>query len=76
MVKNQSANAGDIREAGLIPGSGRSSEVGHGNPFQYSCLENSLDRGALRATVHRVGHDGSDLAHMHEQLYANKFETN
>ena len=54
MVKNLPASAGDIRDAGLIPGSGRSSGEGNGNPLQYSCLENSMDRGAWRATVHRV----------------------
>ena len=46
MVKNKPTNAGDIRNAGLIPGSGRSPRGGHGNPFQYSCLENPMDRGA------------------------------
>ena len=54
MVKNPPANAGDSGDAGSIPGLGRSSGGGHGNRFQYSCLENLLDRGALRATVHRV----------------------
>ena len=44
-------NAGDPSS---IPGSGRSPEEGNGNPFQYSCLENPMDRGAWRATVHRV----------------------
>ena len=53
-VKNLPANAGDIRDAGLIPGSGRSPGEGHGNPLQCSCLENPMDRGAWRATVHRV----------------------
>ena len=52
VVKNPPANVGDIRDAGSIPGSGRSPEGGHGNPFQYSCLENSMDRGAWWATVH------------------------
>ena len=42
------------RDAGLIPDWGRSSEEGHGNPFQDSCLENTMDRGAWQATVHRV----------------------
>ena len=51
MVKNSPANAGDV---GLIPGSGRSSREGNGNPFQYSCLENPVDRGALWATVQGV----------------------
>ena len=54
MVKNVSANAGDAREIGLIPGSGRSTGGGHGNLLQYSCLENPMDRGAWRATVHGV----------------------
>ena len=51
MVKNPPANAGDM---GLIPGSGRSPEVGNGNPLQYSCLENSKDKGAWWAIVHNV----------------------
>ena len=46
MVKNPPANAGDITDADLIPGLGRSPGAGHGNPFQYSCLENPMDRGA------------------------------
>ena len=46
VVKNLPANAGDIREAGSIPGSGRSPGIGHDNPLQYSCLENPIDRGA------------------------------
>ena len=49
-VKNLSANAGDIRDEGSIPEVGRS-PGGHGNPLQYSCLENRMDRGAWRATV-------------------------
>ena len=53
MVKNPPANAGDLRDMGLIPGSGRSPGEGHDNPLQYSCLENHMDRGAWRATVHR-----------------------
>ena len=48
MVKNPLANAGDIKDVGAIPGKG------HGNPLQYSCLENPTDRGAWCATVHRV----------------------
>ena len=54
MVKNLLANAGDVRDKGLIPGLGRSPGGGHGNPPQYSCLENPMDRGAWRATVHGV----------------------
>ena len=58
--KNPPANAEDIRDTGSIPGSGRSPGVGNGNPFQYFCLKDSMDRGACWATVHgsqRVGHD-------------------
>ena len=51
LVNNLPANAGDAREVGSIPGSGRSPGGGHGNPPQYSCLENSMDRGAWWATV-------------------------
>ena len=54
MVKNLPANAGNIRDMGLIPGLGRSSGGWHGNPLQYSCLENPMGRGACQATVHRV----------------------
>ena len=61
MVKNPPANAGDIRDAGLIPGSGRSPGGGHGNPPQHSCLENPMDRGAWRATVHGVTKSGMRL---------------
>ena len=52
VVKNSPANAGDARDAGLIPGLGSSSGEGNGNPLQYSCLEDSIDRGAWQATVH------------------------
>ena len=54
MVKNLPANAGDARDMGLVPESGRSRGVGNGNPLQYSCLENSMDRGTWWATVHGV----------------------
>ena len=54
MVKNPPANAGDVRDMGLIPGSGRSPGGGHSSPLQYSCWENPMDRGAWEATVHRV----------------------
>ena len=53
-MKNQSANARDIRDAGLIPGLGRSPGGGHGPLLQHSYLENPMDRGAWWATVHRV----------------------
>ena len=54
VVNNPSENAGDVRDVGLIPGLGRSPGGGHGNPLQYSCLENPMDRGDWRATVHKV----------------------
>ena len=59
MVKNPPAHA---REAGLVPGLGRSPGVGNGNLFQYSCLENSVDRGAWQATVHRVTKSWTQLS--------------
>ena len=54
VVKNLAANAEHVRDAGLIPGLGKSPRGGHGNPLQYSCLENPMDRGAWWATVHGV----------------------
>ena len=59
MVKNWLANVGDIRDVGSILGSKRYPGEGHGNPLQYSCLENPMDRGAWQATVHGVtdGHN-------------------
>ena len=51
MVKNMFANAGDLKDVGLVPGSGRSPGGGHGNPLQYSCLENPTERGAWQTTV-------------------------
>ena len=63
VVKNQPASAGDIRDVGLIPGSGRFPGGRNGNQVQYSCLENSMDRGAWWATVHGVGKMGPDWAH-------------
>ena len=59
MIKNLPANEGDIRDLGLIPGSRRSPGGGHGNPLQYSCLENPMDRAAWRATIHRVAKNQS-----------------
>ena len=67
VVKSPPANAGDLRDVSSIPWSGISPGGVHGNPLQYSCLENPMDREAWRATVHgshRVGHDGSNLAHI------------
>ena len=54
MVKNLPVNAGDLRDVGLMPGWGRSPEGGHGNPLQYSYLENPMDRRAWRTIVHGV----------------------
>ena len=54
VVRNPPANAGDARDVGSVPGSGRSPRGGHGNPLQYSYLGNSMDRGAWQAAVHRV----------------------
>ena len=69
MVKNLLASAGDIRDMGSIPGSGRSPGEGHGNQPQYSCLENPMDRGAWWATVHGVtkGWTQLKLLHTHAQ---------
>ena len=62
VVKNPSANAGDIRDRGLILGLGRFPGIGNGNPLQYSCLENPMDRGAWWATVHRVAKSQTQLS--------------
>ena len=59
MVKNWPANAGDIRDSGLIPGLGRSPGGGHGNPLQHSCLETPMDRGAWWARS--MGHKELDM---------------
>ena len=70
VLKNPSANAGDIRDTGLSPGWGRSPGGGHGNPLQYSCLENPMDRGAWWVTVHRVAQSRTrlkNLAHKHTE---------
>ena len=61
VVKNPPANVKDIRDAGLIPGVGRFPGGGHGNPLQYSCLENPMDRGARQATVHDVAKSWTQL---------------
>ena len=56
-VKNLLANARDLRDAGSIPGLGRSPGGGYANPVQYSCLKNPIDRGVCQATVHRLDRD-------------------
>ena len=63
VVKNLPAKAGDLRNLGSIPGLGRSSSGGHGNPLQYSCLENPMDREAWWATVHGVTKSQTRLSH-------------
>ena len=54
VIRNLPANAGDLRDMSLISGSGRSCRGGHGNPLQFSCLENPMDRGAWRAIVYKI----------------------
>ena len=79
VLKNAPANAGDKRDSGSVSGLGRSPGGGHGNPLQYSCLENPMDRGSWRATVQelqRVRHDRNDLACMHMQLREAELEMN
>ena len=72
MVKNLTANAGDIRDAALIPGLGRSPGGGHGNPLQYSYLENPMDIGDRQATVPRDAKSQTGLkqlnTHTHSHL--------
>ena len=68
MVKNLLANAGDIRDAGLISGSGRCLGGGHGNPLQYSCLENPMDRGAWQVTVHGIAKESGTTYQMSTQM--------
>ena len=68
VVKSLPANTGDLRDMGLILGSGRSPGGGNGSPLQYSCLENPMDRIAWQATVHRVAKSQTQLkllAHVH-----------
>ena len=84
VVQNLPADAGDIRDTGSVPGSGRSPGEGNGNPLQYSCLENSMDRGVWRAIVHGVAKSWTHLKwlsmhinththiynHIHTQVHA------
>ena len=69
LVKNLPIDAGDARDSASIPGLGRSPGGGHGNPLQYSCLENPMDRGAWWATTHNITksqtHNWSNLEGMH-----------
>ena len=65
VVKNPPGSAGDIRDVGSIPGSGRFPGGGHGYLLQYSCLENPMDRGAWRVTVHGVAKSPMYLSDQH-----------
>ena len=69
VVKNLPANARDIRYSGSIPGLARSPGGGHGNPLQYSCLENPMGRGAWWAMVHRVTELDTTEATLHACTY-------
>ena len=68
VVKNLPANAGDARDMGSIPRSGRSSGVGNDNPLQCSCLENSIDREAWQGTVHGVAKSQAQLSTTHTHI--------
>ena len=73
VVKNLPANVGDVRDPDLIPWLGRFPGGGHGNPFQYSCLENSKDRGTWGAIVHRDTQSRTQLKqlsmHTHKDVW-------
>ena len=69
MVKNLPATAGDIRDVDSIPGSGRSPGEGPENPPQYSCLENAMDRGSCKATVHRVTKSQTQLKQLSTHIH-------
>ena len=72
MVKNLPGNAGDITDLGLVPGSGRSSGGGNGNPLQYSCLDNPMDKGAGQATFHRLAKSWTQLKRLSMHLQFTK----
>ena len=67
MVQNLPSSAGDTRDGGSTPELGRSPAVGNGNPLQYSCLGNAMDKGAWQATVHGPQRVGQDRATEHTQ---------
>ena len=73
MVKNLPANTRDVRDVGLIPELGRSAGGEHGNPLQYSYLENPLDRGAWRATVPGVAENRMRLKELSTHAHHNQF---
>ena len=65
VVKNPPAKAGDVLDTGLMPGSGRPPGGGYGNPLQYSCLENPMERETWWAIVHRVTKSQTQLKQLH-----------
>ena len=77
VVKNPPANAGEVRDAGSVPGSERSPGAGHGNPLHYSCLENPVVRWAWRAAAHGVAKSPTQLKRlsMHHTLCSTQFLT-
>ena len=77
-VKKLPGSAGDVKDAGSIPGSGRFPEEGNDYPLQYSCLENSMDRGAWQATVHGAAKSWRRLRNeenVHVLIWANLSDT-
>ena len=73
MGKESTCNAGDAGDVDLIPGLGRSPEEGHGNPPQYSCLENPMDRGAWWVTVHEVAKSQTQLKQQNTKACTPKY---
>ena len=73
-VKNPLANAGDAGDLGSIPGSGRSPGGEYGNPLQYSCLENPMDRGAWWATVYGVAKSQTGLKRLSTHIVSTTFD--
>ena len=69
VVKSLPANAVDVRDMGLIPGSGRSPGGEHGNPFQHSCLENPMDKGAWQVTVYGVAKSQTRLKQLNTHMF-------
>ena len=72
VVKNPPANAGDVKDWGLIPGSGSSPGGGHSSPLQYPCPENPMDRGAWCATAHRVAKNQTQLKELNARTHASR----
>ena len=74
-MKNTPANAGDIRDVGSIPGSGRPPGGGHGNPLQNSCLGNPMDRGAWQSMVHRISKSRTRLKWLSTHTHTHTFQS-